>query len=88
MTVSTVLPLAREAYALAKHIATLVRQGLDRDEVLARLADPAGVAVGLIDKAIKRKVAGAAYLGISPASAPKTLDDSDVVFAAVENDEE
>lgn len=66
-TASKLEPLAIEAVGIAKHVADLVRQGLKREAVLERLADPAGVAAKLIDDAIERKAAGAAYLGRDPA---------------------
>jgi ribosomal 50S subunit-associated protein YjgA (DUF615 family) len=56
-------PLAHEAVALAKHIASLIEQGLSRDDVLERLANPAGVGAAMIARAVARRDAGAAYLG-------------------------
>jgi hypothetical protein len=56
-------PLAAETAALAKHIGALIRQGLDRDAVLERLADPAGVGARMIDRAVSRRDAGAAFMG-------------------------
>lgn len=56
-------PVPAEALAFAKHIMQLVAQGLDRDAVLERLADPAGVGSKMIDRSIARREAGAEYLG-------------------------
>lgn len=56
-------PLARDVVELAKYVGALVRSGLSRDEVLARIAHPAGVAAGMIDRAVLRRRAGEDYLG-------------------------
>jgi hypothetical protein len=55
-------PLLSETVALAKHIGALIRQGLDRDAVLERLADPAGVGARMIERAIARRQDGAEFL--------------------------
>lgn len=65
--ITKIEPLAVEAVGIAKEVARLVAQGLNRDQVLERLADPAGVASKLIDSAVERKKAGTAYLGRDPA---------------------
>jgi len=56
-------PLAAETVALAKHIGALIRQGLDRDAVLERLSDPAGVGARMIERAIARRKDGAEFMG-------------------------
>ena len=72
---SKIEPLAAEAVGLAKIVAQLVRQGLSRDEVLARLADPAGVGAKLIEQAIERRASGKAYLGREPAPVLARVED-------------
>lgn len=59
-------PIARDAVAIAKYIKSLIDQGLNRSEVLERLANPADVGAAMIDRAVERRQAGAEYLGRSP----------------------
>ena len=89
MTRPKIEPLAHEAVALAKHIAQLIAQGLSRDAVLERLANPAGVGAGMIARAVERRDAGSAYLGrvlsvVEPA--PEPIDPFIARFAADDDD--
>lgn len=61
--------LPPEIVQIAKHVMALVAQGLPREDILARLADPASVGGRMLDFAIERKTAGEAYL--KPAADPR-----------------
>jgi hypothetical protein len=52
--------------ALVKLITGWVRAGLRTDEILERLANPAGLGRRLIDRAVARHQAGRNYLGRDP----------------------
>ena len=62
MTHSKLQPIASDVLALAKHVQALIAQGLNREQVLERLADPANVGARMIDRAVTRRAAGAAFL--------------------------
>lgn len=53
-----------ELFDLASLIAGWVRKGLKAEEILARLHDPDDVGRTLLDRAIARRGAGEAYLGL------------------------
>jgi len=72
-----ITPLAAETVAIAKWLKGLIDQGLDRDAVLERIADPAGVGAGMIDRAIARRDAGADYLGRG-SEVMREIDDAEI----------
>jgi hypothetical protein len=52
-----------DIFDLASLITGWVRKGLKTEEILARLNDPDNVGRTLLERAVKRREAGAAYLG-------------------------
>lgn len=61
--------LPAEIVQIAKHVMDLVAQGLSREDILARLADPSSVGGRMLDLALARKEAGQEYL--RPSASPK-----------------
>lgn len=55
--------IVEEILELANLIAKWVNNGLRTDEIVARINDPEGVAQYLLERAQKRRAAGAEYLG-------------------------
>lgn len=53
-----------EIFDLAALIAGWVKRGLKTEEILARLRDPDNVGRTLLDRAVARREAGEAYLGL------------------------
>lgn len=53
-----------ELFDLASLIAGWVKRGLKAEEIIARLQDPDDVGRTLLDRAIARRGAGEAYLGL------------------------
>lgn len=62
MTHTKLQPIASDVLGLVKHIQALIAQGLNREQVLDRLMDPANVGARMLDRAVTRRAAGAAFL--------------------------
>ena len=51
---------------LARLIAKWIKEGMSREEIQKRLADPTGVAADMLDRAVARRKRGRGLLGRDP----------------------